>query len=307
MSEPKNFQEKLLDTLRKKKILIPTAFAVVVVIDIFLLYSMIYYPENSCLAVMGVGALTPFIFIWFKITNIKKLLILTTVVFLILSPVLAGMATEKLYSGNPILYSKDEIMKEGKVIPYIGNGEEMSFNFSVVVSLSNATPYLNLTDMYGNKHHYPMNTTDNITYYRELNLDKGVYAFYFSIKTSNTNNTSTEWIYTLWDYGPLNMEKGDYFVQTLLPAFLATFIYFGLLSYILIGMYWWTQVAKEKKRRMVTVKRTEEGESPVCPICGNKIPTGIEKCPYCGAELEYESEAEEEREESGEETDETEG
>ena len=310
MSEAKKsaFQDEIVGWLEERNMLVLTAFALVVIIDVLLLYAMIYYPENSCLAVIGIGVLTPFVFIWFKMKNIKNLFILTTVVFLILSPILAGIVTEKLYSGNPILYSRDNIMNDGKVIPYIGNGENRTFNFRVVVSSnSNATVYLNLTDMYGGEHYYPMNTTDNITYYRELNLDKGVYAFYFSIKTSNTNNTSTEWKYTFWNYGPLNMEEGDYFIQSLLPAFLATFIYFGLLSYILLGMYWWTQIAKQKKKEMVTVKKPEEGDSVRCPVCGNKIPKGAEKCPYCGAELIYDKEQEEEKSDEGQQEEEEEG
>ena len=305
MNEPKNFQERVVSTLKEKGMLVPTAFLVAFLMDILFLYGLIYSPENSCLAIIGIGALTPFVFIWFRITDAKKLFVYITVLFLIFAPVYAALFSQAVYDSNPMLESSNGSLRNGTVTPHTWNGGIHSFNFTVDVSpqyVSNAsynyTVYVNITDSNTGKWiNESMNDHGN-EYYKVLNLSKGVYYFYFLIKKEGPN--ATYWNYTDRYSGAvpammINMDLGEVVMNVLPMAFGATFLNLALLSYILLGMYWWTQIAKQKKKEMVTVRKSEEGESVRCPVCGNKIPKGAEKCPYCGAELIYDKEQEEEK------------
>ncbi len=300
LSKKSTLQDRVVNALKEKGILLPMAFFVVLLIDLVILYGIIQSPQNFCLGVVGIGIITPFAFIWFRIRKPKILFALITAVFLVVAPMFSVMAAEYIYSAEPRLFSDSDAMKDGKIDPYTWNGETRIFNFTVLASSEylnishyNDTVYLNLSDPNGNVSNYTMSATGSmddgyIEFYRPVELEKGVYSFYFSIKKSN--NTSTEWVYTLWSYGPLNLEKSEHILSTMPYAFLATFMYFGFLSYIITGMYWWTQIAKKKKKEMVTVRKdaVHNGEGLKCPVCGNGISEDVETCPYCGAELEYE-------------------
>ncbi len=299
-------QDKIVHSLEEKKMLIPVAFLAVLLIDIVIFYGTLLSPQSFCFGLVGIGILTPYGLILFRITNPKKLLILVTVLFLILAPLFTVMSVENVYSNEPVLYSSDSTLKQGTVDPYIGNGENSSFDFTVLISSkylekenTSFNVYLNITDMNGKKSQYNMSLIKNGTYLeyqKTLDLDKGVYTFFFALKSKNA--TATSWKNTtLYDgvlNGVLNVEKGDFIIASLPMMYMATFMYFGFLSYIIVGMYWWTRIAKERKRRMVTVKK-EEGSSGglKCPVCGNPISEGTETCPYCGAELEHEEDEEE--------------
>ncbi len=304
LSKKETVQDRVVNTLKKKGLLLPMAFLAVLLIDLLILYGTIQSPQNFCLGVVGIGIITPFAFIWFRIKNPKLLFALITGIFLVVAPMFSVMAAEYIYSAEPRLFSDNDAMKDGRTEPYTWNGETRTFNFTVLASSEyldmahyNDTVYLNISDPNGNVSNYTMyqgeNTADGyIEFYRPVELEKGVYSFYFSIKKSN--NTSTDWTYTVWSYGPLNLEKTEHILSTMPYAFLATFMYFGFLSYIITGMYWWTQIARKKKKDMVTVRKDAgDGDGLKCPVCGNRIDEGIETCPYCGAELEYEEDEEE--------------
>jgi len=83
------------------------------------------------------------------------------------------------------------------------------------------------------------------------------------------------------------MEKQDFVIFSLKYSVIHIFLQIGSLTYILIGMYWWTRVASERKREALTVRK-EEGNMIECPVCEHKIPFGTKTCPYCSAELRYE-------------------
>lgn len=308
-------QDRIVRSLKEKGALIPVAFLTVLLIDIAIFYALLLSSQSFCLALIGIGVLTPYGLIFFRIKEPKKLLILTTILFLILGAVFTVMSVENLYSKEPVLYSSDGTMKEGTVEPYIGSGSNSSFDFSVMVSSeylkkenTSSTVYLNITDENGKESHYIMSnisTVENgayVKYGRTLNLGKGVYSFFFSVKQENTSSVS--WKKTDRNDGTfngvLNIQKDEYILSSLPTMYLATFMYFGFLSYILIGMYWWTRIAKEKKRRMVTVRKGEDGEGLKCPVCGNRIDEDTKTCPYCGAELEHEEDEKVEKDESEE-------
>ncbi len=304
------FQEKLIKTLKDKKLLLPSALSVAFLIDLLIIYGMVASPENSCFGSIAIGILTPLTFLWFKIDRPKDMLIYMTVVFLILSPVAAVIYAGEAYSSDPVVYSHDGLLKDGKVSPHVWNGNAHEFNFTVELSRDKMkknytyTVYVNITNPDTKETiNETMNKSGDI-YYREIRLEKGLYFFYYIVKANNSNESAwniTNMYSGIWP-AAINMDRGELTMKLLPITFGGVFLNSAFLSYIIVGMYWWTRIAKERKRRMVTVKKPEIGEELKCPICGNRIAPGTKTCPYCGAELEYEEENgdEEKDDEAGE-------
>ncbi len=304
--------KELLESFKKSRLNTPAVFIIVFVVDTVLLWMSANSWTDTCLIGILMGLFTIFGFTWLGVEEPKKILILITVMFVLLSPVFSFMHVEVVYDQEYPLQipGNDSVISSVSVDPYIGNSEKQSFNFTAVVKGSASNISINLTVIDGLNGrvaaHAQMkkaafNSTENTTlFYSNVVLDVGNYAFIMDPYYNDTGKKLASFYYPF--RGPQNAEKSEMFVRAMPYSFAAIFLQIGGLSYILAGMYWWTRVARDKKREVITVRK-EEGQTMKCPVCEHSIPDGTETCPYCGAEIQYEEAGTGETDET--ETDET--
>ena len=286
---------------------LPVAFITVLLLDIALLWASVNSPTDACLAGILISVISVFGFVWLGVKDPKRVLISVTVVFLVLSPIYANMYTDALYSLEyPMDMDSDRFeISQVDVRPYVGSASTQNFNFTATVpgNATNISLVLKVLTARGMNEVYGgnmsrMNATDGSIFYSNISLDAGSYVFRVVVYENGDLVDGTDMIYY---YGPENMEKGDFFSMYIPYAFVTVFLQIGGLSYILAGMYWWTRIARGRRREAVTVRKNEE-EGTQCPICEQRIPYGTKTCPYCGAELEYDAEDEKKEESADKET-----
>ena len=296
MSGPFKSAGNLLLILEEKRLNMPLAFALVLLTNLGLIWISVNSPQDACMAGILMGVISFFGFVWLGIKEPKKLAILATVIFLIMVPAYSVMYTDALYSVQypDSIDSEHYVVSEVNVEPYIGGNSRQSFNFSAVVPGQASNITIRLKVMSGidmNKQYYEgwmerYNGTNETTFYSEVQLDRGTYIFSIYVYNNSklVNNTGS-----FFFFGPQNIEKNSFMLVSLPYSALHIFLQIGGLTYILIGMYWWTKVARRQKKEALTVRK-EEGEYIKCPVCERPIPYGTRTCPYCGAELEYDEE-----------------
>jgi len=278
----------------KKSILrFPVSFLLVFLLDIALMRMSIADPANACFVTIIIGLITVFGFVWLGVNEPKKLIVLVTVVFLSIGPVYAVMLADSLYDIQypDTLDAERYGLSEVDVNPYIGDFGTDSFNFSAKIpGYANDTDVKlkimdgrNLFTVYYEGNMTRMNGTNETIFYSNVELEHGTYCFRVIVYKHQEVVEGTDSFYY---YGPQNMEKSDFILISLPYALAGVFLQISGLSYILVGMYWWTRVARGKRKEMVTVRKSGEGTK--CPICEHPIPYGTKTCPYCNAELEYE-------------------
>ena len=290
---------------KESKLNLPVAFLIVLLLDIVLLWASVNSPADACLAGILISLISVFGFVWLGVKEPKKVLISMTVVFLILSPVYATMYTDALYSldypmdTDPVNFGISQV----DVRPYVGSASTQSFNFTATVPGNASDTYVRLKVMgardiestYYDSNMSRINGSGSTMFYSNVELGPGTYVFRLVVYRNGSLVNGTDQIYY---FGPQNLEKSEFFTLFIPYSFITIFLQTGGLAYILAGMYWWTRIARGKKKEALTVRK-EEGEMAKCPVCEHKIPYGTRTCPYCGAELEYDEENKDEKEEAG--------
>ncbi|GEM_PF-3232979 len=298
MSIPSSRFTKAFERFKKSRFNMPVAFVMVFLLDIALLWISIYSSTDACMARILMSLITLFGFVWLGVNDPKKLMILATAIFLAIVPIHAVMYADALCSLEyPDHMDPDKyVMSEVNVEPYLGNGEMRYFNFTAVVpgNAENVSIELKVMDgTYAGKIYYDENMTryngtNETVFYSNVELGPGTYVFsvYAYENGKIVNDTGLYYF-----YGPQNLERNDFIITVLPYSLIKIFLEIGGLTYILVGMYWWTRIASRKRKEALTVTK-EEGEMIKCPVCEHRIPYGTRTCPYCNAELEYDEEQE---------------
>lgn len=185
----------------------------------------------------------------------------------------------------------------GTVTPYKASGST-NFRFTVVykntatVSASDVNVSVRVYD-YGaqSNRSYPMtgNTTGLVLngwkYYANVPLTEGIYFFGFESQTAGTRTNMTTGLPLI---GPLNAPWPSYY-WFFLPYWVEGVILPISMYYIIVGLYWWTERARQMRgptpQRPARIEENGEFE---CTNCGATVPEDATKCPKCGAIFEEE-------------------
>ena len=297
MKNPGSAQKKLFERIKKGRIKYPLSFALVFLLDAALLKISVVSPGDACMAFILIGLVSLFGFVWMGVNEPKKLFVLVSVLFLTLSPIYTIVSADAMYEVqypdhlDPDQYTVSEI----GVSPYVGSAERQEFNFTAVIHgpANDTNVYLNIMDGRNLDMLHPKiemdrynDTASNRTiFYVNYELEPGTYTFNMTVYQNGEKANGPD---TFYYYGPQNLEEGS-FILTALPYMTASlFMNISGLTYILVGMYWWTLIARNKRKGAMTIAKPTEGNTIKCPVCEQALPYGTETCPYCGAEIEYE-------------------
>ncbi|MDO9537733.1 MAG: zinc ribbon domain-containing protein [Thermoplasmata archaeon] len=342
-----------LEKLSQMKHAKPIGLIAVFLIDVLMLVmaTMLDAYTGYYLLLIGLVAVSFIVLYLFGWRDGKNLAIIGIALFLLLGAVNGPLVVHNAYSAEPDApvtstlhidwVTKDYIdlddgtwvdngiwynMTGGTVDTYIGNpGLEYRFHVTVYSNRSSAvpldirlgyargvwgvigTPTMNETD--------PLDTNyqDGKEFYSVQNIpDAGIYSYWFAIVFNNPLGTSS--LNSTMAIGPLVGTEIDNWGSYIPLGAVSMFCNIGLLFLIIIILYWWLNVAKEKRKTWDVALRMKEeedeeedkpkkGDSKVlpdaldskpftCDQCGAGVGEDDNFCPKCGERFDGEEEAE---------------
>ncbi len=205
-------------------------------------------------------------------------------------------------SPNPIVSgsSNNVTLSDGMVEPRIGSVGG-TYNFTVLyvnleaVNSTDVDVTLILFEFSSDtrtRHPMMKNTSNSATSgwpcHIELTVMEGVYWFYFNTTTYNDSNIT----YAESDagFGPINASAFLYF-WVFLPIVALSLILPISLYFLIVGMYWWTEKAKQMRGGLPELSKKKEKEETgefECSNCGAVVSSYAPRCPRCLAVFEEE-------------------
>ncbi len=207
-------------------------------------------------------------------------------------------------SPNPIVSgsSNNVTLTDGIVEPRFGGSSDF-YNFTVVYTNLDA---VNSTDVdvtlvlfefsSDTKTRHPMmkNTSGPASSgwpcHIETPVSEGVYWYYFNTTTyTGTNITYAE---SDAGFGPINASVFLYY-WVFLPIVALSLILPISLYFLIVGMYWWTEKAKQMRGGLPELSKKKEKEETgefECSNCGAVVSSYAPRCPRCLAVFEEEEE-----------------
>jgi len=252
----------------------------------------------------------------FGVRKAKPFLVFGTVIMILTAVLFGALLTQFLftktgpYALGP-LHDSDNLLKDGTVSPYTGNSDTR-FSFTVSYKGNASDVKVDLL-VYSNGEHpsfsekkyadgssewvlrrsmTPMGQGSFKTNITSLENDLYRYAYQANV------TTGTKWaLYntTTAGYGPITVQFSTVMMDNILWFSIVIFIIVGLLYYVLIGMFWWTQRAKrekekyldrvdedDKEERKEGAKSGKKKSEFTCSSCGADVSVDDSKCPKCG-------------------------
>lgn len=267
----------------------------------------------GCL-VFGIIPITMFVLpYWLKDRRPRVLAMNGLVIFVLASLIFAAIDTQAIASSDPVPVSTPGSgslvsLTNATVAP--GRGPpNAAYNFTAHLtdrSGRNATAfavYVNLTKVEGLSAvsapiaMRPVDPTDvdlrnGKSYYANVSVEDRVYFFWFSV--TFVNATSTVWLQTPLQTGPVVTSVWTFFGLSLYIAFQIMLLPI-LFYFVLVFLFWFPR--RRRTPRTATAVAREKGETGfMCTHCGSDVPEDAERCPKCGSVFEPQT-AEEEGEE----------
>lgn len=305
-----------LQNLKESKWLWPVLILIIVPFNILMIY--VAYCFASVLVAFGTFGI-PYLL---GVRKAKKFLVLGTVVILFTGIIYGGMIAYFLVhptAAQTPAHDDSNILTGGIVTPYNGN-QNTVFEFKVTLTYNGT--YVNNSRVnlyiYGNQAHpgfikytndpyspqylsnVSMTRGNNGLYSYKTNLEGDIYNYAFRVTIPGLTNPATKQNWTIYDtvtasraalQGPVTRSVTSLAGEYILLLVIYSYIYFGLLFYVLVGMYWWTQRAKhDREKYLERVDKDDTGGKPksafTCSSCGADVGESAAKCPKCGESFE---------------------
>ena len=254
----------------------------------------------GCLSVLFAGILMFALPYWLKERKMKWFALNGVIVFALAVLIFGALFAQTLSGNDPVPVAASGFnasLKDATVTP--GRGPPGAYyNFTANLTAAGSPPvsrytvWLNLTTLDAGGTPVTMtpvngsdsNLSDGKLYYAYLPVADHIYIFWFSVEIDN--GSASSWFESPWQVGPITAGYG---------TFLGFSLYYGVISlilpvslyFIVLMLYWWTQRAREERKRLGMAMPTESTDTGfMCTNCGADVPADASECPKCGAKFE---------------------